>query len=284
MDPDSKRDDLLYVSDQNAGDVYVYSWPAGKLEGTLTGFSSPQGLCVDKAGDVWIVAEFGTVVEYAHGGTTPIATLSGEPGYVLNGCSVDPTTGNLAVTSANAKGSSGPGHVSIYQNARGTPKIYSDSQLFFWYFLGYDNDGNLFVDGVNKTKTENKFGFAELPKGKHTFTNITLNRHILSPGGVQWVGKSIAVGDQGSYNGSPMIYTFRISGRRGVAVSTIPLTRKLGAEVPQFWIEGKRVVGPDFGSCDVGFYHYPAGGKPYKIIRMKINVNKPVGATVSRAS
>ena len=60
----AKRD-LLYLSDDGDGNVYVYSFPAAKLQGTLTGLSFPTGECVDEAGDVWIVEE-GTndIVEY----------------------------------------------------------------------------------------------------------------------------------------------------------------------------------------------------------------------------
>ncbi len=53
-----------------ANDVYVYSYPQGKLTGKLTGFHYPQGLCVDKAGDVFVtnsVDRGKSVFEYAHG-------------------------------------------------------------------------------------------------------------------------------------------------------------------------------------------------------------------------
>src|SRR5580700_9415982 len=53
MAPDAVTQDLLYVGG-NSGDVTVYSYPKGKLLGTLTGFNLPAGECVDKAGDVLI--------------------------------------------------------------------------------------------------------------------------------------------------------------------------------------------------------------------------------------
>lgn len=69
MAPDAKTNDLLYVSDVGTNDVYVYSYPKLKLEGTLTGFATPDGECVDMAGNVFIT-NFGTqqIFEYAHGG------------------------------------------------------------------------------------------------------------------------------------------------------------------------------------------------------------------------
>ena len=54
MLPEAKNQDLLYVSTDNSG-VYVYAYPSGKIEGILyEGFASPQGICVDKNGDVFI--------------------------------------------------------------------------------------------------------------------------------------------------------------------------------------------------------------------------------------
>ena len=52
--PAAKTQNLLYISDDGTNDVYVYSWPKGRLLGTLRGFSYPQGECVDRKGDVWI--------------------------------------------------------------------------------------------------------------------------------------------------------------------------------------------------------------------------------------
>ena len=119
MAPDLAERDLLYLSDDGNGNVYVYSFPGAKLQGTLTGLSVPTGECADKAGDVWIVEE-GTndIVEYAHGGTVPIATLS-DPGNAPEACAVDPTTGNLAVANPQTL-SAGVGSVGVYAHAQGT--------------------------------------------------------------------------------------------------------------------------------------------------------------------
>jgi hypothetical protein len=117
MAPDAKKQDLLYISDVSDNEVTVYSYPSGKLEGTLTGFEVPTGLCSDKAGDVFVTDfEASEILEYAHGGTTPIATLS-DPGQWPSGCSVDPMTGNLAVSNDETP-SVGEGNLAIYAHAR----------------------------------------------------------------------------------------------------------------------------------------------------------------------
>ena len=79
MEPNAKNQDLLYVSDEQTCDVYVFSYREGNLVGTLTsgiGFNAPGGECVDKRGDIFITNGNATnILEFAHGGTTPIERL-----------------------------------------------------------------------------------------------------------------------------------------------------------------------------------------------------------------
>jgi hypothetical protein len=276
MAPDAKSYYLLYISDEGTNDVYVYSYPGGKLEGTLTGFDEPYGMCVSKAGDVFITnTEQSEILEYKHGGTNPIATLS-DTGYYPVGCSVDPTTGNLAVTNFEALGSH-PGNVAIYAGAQGTPTTYSDTNIPLYEFCGYDNKGNLFIDGYNST---GGFAFAELPAGSGSFTNISISTPIYQPGGVQWDGKYVAVGDQ-YYGKEPAsaIYQVSVSGSSGTVVGTTLLKQGIDeVQVVQFWKHGPKVVGGNALGQDVDVWHYPAGGKAKKLITgLKI----PYGATVS---
>ena len=99
MLPAAKSMDLLYVS--NDDELLVFSYPKGKLVGEITVPSGDfAGLCSDSAGDVFVTSvgshSASYILEYAHGGTEPITTLS-DPAWA-NGCAVDPTTGNVAVT------------------------------------------------------------------------------------------------------------------------------------------------------------------------------------------
>ncbi len=66
------------MSDEDAGTVLIYTYPGLKPAGSLSGFSTPAGMCVDpKSGNVWITDTLRSdVVEFAHGGTTPIQTLT----------------------------------------------------------------------------------------------------------------------------------------------------------------------------------------------------------------
>jgi hypothetical protein len=268
MDPDTKNKDLLYISDLGTDDVYVYSYPKGKLKGTLTGFNSPVGLCSDKAGDVWIVnAGASQMVEYAHGGNSPVATLSNTS--YGQGCAVDPTTGNLAVANYYGPGSSKPGNVAIYPNAQGTPTIYTDSQITDFLYCGYDGKGDLYADGYTGGVGS---VYGELTSGSSDFTNITLNASLANAEGVQWHGKYLAIVD----SSVGVIYQFAIRGRRGTEAGSTTLTGANG--VYQFWIQGPKVIGPNTGSANVMFWKYPAGGTAIKTIT---GLNFPFGSTVS---
>ncbi|MGB6643632.1 MAG: hypothetical protein WBE35_01275 [Candidatus Cybelea sp.] len=269
MAPDAKASDLLYIADDGTNDVYSYAYPHIKLKGTLTGFVRPGGECVDKAGDLFIADNGASdIIEYAHGGASPIAVLN-DPGYVPLGCAVDPTSGNLAVTNVGTL-SRGQGTVVIYKHARGGPKAYyTDPEMFEVGYCGYDNKGDLFVDGLT---SGGEFTFAEIPAGGASFTNIKISQPIEEPSGVQWDGTHIAVGAEVG-----VIYEFIIKGKKGTEVGTTPL---IGAsDIQDFWIDRPNVIGADFGAGDVGIWAYPSGGSRKKTIA----VSEPVGAVVSVA-
>jgi|HubBroStandDraft_4_1064222.scaffolds.fasta_scaffold143965_1 hypothetical protein len=262
MAPQAKRSDLLYVSD-NAGRVYVFTYPAGKLVGTLTGLKAPAGLCSDTAGNVYVTNTIAQgILEFAHGGEKPIGGLF-DQGYVPNGCGIDSVTGNLAVMNYSTT-FGGPGNVAVYTGAHGYPKFYSDPSFNSYLFCTYDAGGNLYVDGVNSGTTQTEF--AELPTGSSTFTDITLNRNISYPGAVQWDGQYIAFQDAST----DVLYRVKVSGSNGTVVQTVHFKQEHSDLVAQFWIAGSTIIMP-FGTQHrrakaVGFWPYPAGGAPTTVL------------------
>ena len=233
MSSHAASQNLLYVSEVRT--VAVYSYPQLKLEGTLRHFYIASGMCVDKGGDVFVVdGGYGKIFEYAHGGTKRLVTLD-SPTKGPVGCSIDPTTGDLAVGS---QGFGTEATVAIYKNARGKPVTYTDSAFDQFFFCGYDNKGNLFADGLTAPGSGN-FALAELPQGKTALTTITVDQYVVFPGGVQWDGKHLAIGNQFTD-----IYEFAISGHHATTVGTTELGS--GAMyVKQFWIQGQTVIAPN---------------------------------------
>ncbi|HEY1654773.1 MAG TPA: hypothetical protein VGF86_06655 [Candidatus Tumulicola sp.] len=286
MAPGAATKDLLYISNYDKNSVAVYSYPQDKLVGTLSGLDQPDGVCADKKGDVWIVNNdayvYDNVVEYKHGGTAPIARLADHDQFAVS-CSVDPTTGNLAVTNLIAYGG-GEGTLALYRHATGGATLYSVPKMQGVYFCGYDDKGNLFVDGRDKNF---QFQFDELPKGKKTFEHIQLKVQVIFPGDVVWDGKYVAVGDQ-EYEivGSPAEYDsaiFRTTGAGGKTVGTTVLGDS--NDVAGFTIDGKTVIAADLSPYsypepnNVPFYNYPAGGRPTKILSK--GVDQPHGVALS---
>jgi len=278
MAGDAASQDLFYISDRGDDEVYAYAYPQGTLEGTLRGFHSPAGLCVDKAGDIWVAEQDSAQIkEYAHGGTKVMAVLD-DPGEIPVSCAIDPATGNLAVANYyRRRGHNGHGSIAIFTDAKGKPTFYKGSRELYGYFCGYDDKGNLFVDGTSNVS--GGFLFEELAKGSAELRNITLTGGtIYFPGQVQWDGKYVAVGDQtyGRRQGASGI--FRTTGAGGKIVGVTTLTGY--GDVVEFWIQGDMLVAPNYSARMALLYKYPAGGYPKKTIT---GLRQPFGAVVSLA-
>ncbi len=279
ISPDKKhhrkrKEAYLFVGDDSTNDVYVYDFKTGAQVATLTGFDGPYGECVDSKDHVYIANfDSGNVQEYAIGGTSPIATYDsgGEP----IGCSVDNKTGNVAVTSFD------PGEVIVFPGGKTSGQTaYSDSECEFEWTAGYDNQGNLFGEGEYSS-----IDVCELPSGGSQ-ENVAGESGITIdfPGGTQWDGKYVALGDQeagGSF----------LSGSWETTLSGTTLTAA-AAEVKYSdtcesnyddtvnpFYTGKKLidnlstkqatemVGPnlwctDAGTSAVDYWAYPAGGNP----------------------
>jgi hypothetical protein len=288
MDPTAKAENLIYVSTfpyQGKSVVEVYSWAKREYVGMLTDAVNPRFLCSDKAGNVF-VTDYDTsqIFEYAHGGTSPIAILKDE-GHSPRACGSDGVTGDLAVVDAD--------DIAIYRNASGDPTRYTDVHFAKYRFCGYDDKGNLLVDGTKPSEHEvQHFILAELPKGGKSLTEISLeplNFIPNEPGSVQWDGKYMAVGDAWNNTANQ----FKITGSTGSHQGTAHLDLGEGL-VQQFWIpkfgNGTRnpqasqivaaqfLVGSRHDPGDIGFWDYPNGGVPKHLL---VSPDHPDGITVS---
>jgi hypothetical protein len=159
--------------------------------------------------------------------------------------------------------------------------------MFYYFFCSYDNGGNLYVTVLAAFTSPKSPSFS---KGSASLTSIALNQSIVYPTGIQWDGKFVAIGQESLFWFRPqVVYEFSISGSNATLEGTTDLT---GAQdVVQFWIpsrsggaehsRGTRLIGPDVNGEGVAFFHYPAGGSPFKTITDA--VSGPYGSTISRA-
>ncbi|HEY2476294.1 MAG TPA: hypothetical protein VGI19_16015 [Candidatus Cybelea sp.] len=265
------KDDLLYVSD--GAYIYVYTWPATEFVARLNEESGSLGVCADRSGNVFATNyQAASVTEYAHGGNLPIATLSDPTGRPI-GCSVDPLTGNLAVANYAGATKSETGSVTVYIGAAGTGRVYRYPQIFFYFDCAYGPNGTLFVDGQSA-------GFApvlaELQPGRQQFRGVDLPRALRKVplmGGLQWDGKYLVVGDVDNNR----VYRLLVSQSKAQISGSTALGGAM--RIYQFFIDGRRLIGADWGNSDVAIWRYPAGGTPLKTISLGYGV---FGATVSK--
>jgi hypothetical protein len=251
--PAAKSGDLLYVA--TGDNVYVLSYPQGKLVGSL-GIGSSD-LCSDKDGDVFVGSGY-DVYEYAHGGTSPIQAL--EAGDIPLGCAVDPRTGNLAVTLE----ASGAGEVAIFPGAKAPSTWYRDPDIYMYGLCGYDDRGNLFVDGAGGDD-----GYiAKLPKGSSTFTNYSLDSSGFDVfGGIQWDGRHIAF----SNPTTDQIFRLKFGKTAFEVVGTTQITgwqNGYSGRWPytQTWLHGGTFIAQSSSQAELGLWPYPAGGNARKTL------------------
>jgi hypothetical protein len=303
--PELKADNsgrLLFVTDAGASDLYVFKLPSLTPMATVTGLSLPQGECSDNMGHVWVTnTDTSQIFEYDHTATR-MNTLNDPVGYPV-GCAWDKTTGNLAVTNNPDFGSS-PGQILVYPGASGTPRTFTDPDLFYGYFAAYDGRGNLFVDGYDSSFTN--FVLAKLPKNANAASTVTIGGGtIYDPGTVQWIysgsGSYLMVGDQACGDSiSPEIacmYAVTLSGLSGTITGTTYPDNSLGVaacDVVQAVRSGTKLYGSDIEfaaesgyGCSSGSaasttntWSFPALGLPLRTSSSPTE-DEPIGAAIS---
>lgn len=258
MLPEAKNKDLLYVA--TGGDVYVLAYPSGKVVGRLG--VDAWSLCSDKRGNVFLVQD-NTIAEYSHRGKL-LQTL---PTYdVPSSCSIDPTTGNLAVPTYDYS------CVYIYPGARSTGKQSICNDEFILVGLcAYDSYGNLFLDGAVAAGPHHSYvpGLAELRKGSATFQNYLLHGRRFryqDYDSINWDGTYVTLSNPSSHS----IYRVQISHK----VKVVGRTRVRGwvggfccnVGGQQTWLKDGKFIAQWRSGAQLAIWSYPAGGKPIKVL------------------
>lgn len=279
----AQSEDLLYASNGDST-VSVYTYRMRQQVGMLAGIAQPMGMCSARDGTVFVTdAKSRQIAVYRHGESARLRTLHDE-GYAPDGCAVDPASGNLAVTNSVGPDSGSPGTVAVYKRAEGKPKLYASAKNLSYTACTYDDAGNLFADGSNGSGPG--FELVELRKGSRYLTQLTIGgKHSLAaPGGLQWDGKYVVVG-----NAKAALYQLSVGKGGATVVGSTKLAA--GAAIALFWIpkfgDGKvdprahELVGAaNYSGNNLPYYAYPAGGTPIHAIA---DSHEPYGVTVSLA-
>lgn len=270
MKPQASGSDLVYVGSVNS--VYVYTYPGGKHVGTLTGLDEVEGLCSDTAGNVWITNADnyegnGYLVEYAHGGANPIATLA-DSNNAPQDCSVDATNGNLAVADIPSRGYQNQ-NIAVYTDAQGSPTHYSTKGFVqLVRTIAYDGSGNIYFASY-------KFHPARLPSGNGNVMKFGLRPNPKNHRAFRWDGQYLAV----MVPATPgyKLIRYSIQGSRAKQISVVRLSVCCTED---FWISGSGLVAAYPGGSEVYIFKYPAGGNPTHTIK---HITGAFGVTISVA-
>ena len=264
---------LLYISDYVTNDVFVYNYATGASVGKLAGFDWPAGQCVDAKGDIWVTSIKGSAAyEFSHGGRKPIKKLN-----VGNsaGCSIDPTNGDLAITTNPY----GQNNVLIFKKAEGKPVVYSNSNCYFIYPPGYDDKGNLYVEGQGHYGGYDSV--CEIVHNGKKLETISANVRLYEGAGVMWDGKHITLADR-KYGGMSETGIYQMAqakpGQLKAVGHTVLTDCGSGSGAFQPFIVGLKntpvnrtlavaAVGT-YSSCQNRFdyWKYPKGGSPTKTL------------------
>jgi hypothetical protein len=264
---------LLYVSGGNG--VTVMSYPSLKTVQVLTGFiKMAYSDCVDAKGNVWIVDNGAPqIVEYAHGGSKPVAKLKLPKDHIPTGCAVDPKSGDLAVSDETSRFEEpSQGLIDIFKNAKGSARLYKVLTSLPSY-LGYDDNGNLFFDGFAQ-----RFAYGELPYGAHASKDLKVvyskqENEIGYPAGVAFDGTYMTVAD--GYTGT--IYRLDRPNPSTGHVEIVGETVLSGQpEILDYTFDGANLIAAALG---VQVYAYPAGGN---VERSAAPANAPIGVALSK--
>jgi hypothetical protein len=281
MLPEAGGGDLLYASSTKSTSVLVFDYSSGKVVQSIK--APALGLCSDSAGNVFMTNGTNSIAEYAHGGTSPIATFD-DAGHWPQACAIDPTTGNLAVVGAQADETTA--NVAIFPNTGsgfGTPTVYTDSSVNSLTWCAYDDSGNLFANASLGYDTE---ALDELPSGGSSLMRVAINQTMSKAGSIQWDGKYLAMADPiyGKPHGPATVYQLQISGSAATVVSKTKLygpRNKNDALGPQLVIQNGAILYPESNARNVGSWEYPQGGNPTRKFRVPA---RPWGLALSLGS
>ena len=276
---DAWSGDLLYVA--TGDDVYVLSYPSGKVVGRLGVGQGADSLCSDKRGNVFVVMNGQQILEYSHRGKL-VQTLAVYD--IPSSCSVDPTTGNLAVPTYDYS------CVYIYPGARSSGvQSICDNYFILVGLCAYDSSGNLFLDGAVAGGRHHSYVpyLAELPKGSTTFQNYRLygSRFRYDDyDSVNWDGTYVTLSNPSTHS----IYRVQISHK----VKVVGRTRVHGwiggfgysVGGTQTWLKDGKFIAQWGSGAQLAIWSYPTGGKPTKVLPAFASDGTSVdGVVLSRA-
>ena len=260
--PDAQSGELLYVTTSNQEQLYVLRYPQLQVVDTIGGFSPAalRGLCSGPEGEVYATDD-GQQTSYLylfkHGAKTPRRVLSGPGG--LRACSVDSTTGDVAVTTVENRPA-----LAIFRKGEGRPKLY-DVGYGTFTASAYAPDGNLYLIHDCLVLFAN---------GSFTCVKLAGSASLRGATGLQWHNGVFIIAAQ-AHGKLQTVYTVKLtSATTGRLVSKITLDRKMN-EDPRYGLPallvGNDLMAPSNRKGSLNFWLYPKGGGPVRSAILKVD-------------
>jgi len=209
----------IIVSDASDNVVDIFN-AKGVQTAQLTGFSEPQGLALDTAGNLYVADTNNSRIQVYAAGFKGAPTTIDDPGEFPASVTID-GKGNLGVTNILTT-SGGHGSVSFFNKGGTLLTTLSNSNFAKVIFDAFDDKDNLYIDGTNASGT---FIAGEVLGGVSgkAITILATGNSVGYPGGIaiSSTGK-IALGDQ--QNVTIFTYNAPVKGSLGMPIATTPLT------------------------------------------------------------
>ncbi|MGB7014795.1 MAG: NHL repeat-containing protein [Candidatus Cybelea sp.] len=209
----------IIVSDSSDNVVDIFN-AARRQTAQLTGFSQPQGLALDTAGNLYVADTGNGRIQVYAAGFKGTPTTINDPGESPASIAVD-SNGNLGVANILTT-SGGSGSVSFFNKSGTLLSTLSSANFAKVFFDAFDDKGNLYIDGTNPSGA---FVAGEVVGGVsgNAITVLTTGNSVGFPGGIAISSKGkIALDDQ--KNLTIFTYDAPVNGSLGMPIAMTPLT------------------------------------------------------------
>ena len=209
----------IIVSDSSENVVDIFN-TARRQTAQLTGFSQPQGLALDTAGNLYVADTGNGRIQVYAAGFKGTPTTINDPGESPASVAVN-SNGNLAVANILTT-SGGSGSVSFFNKGGTLLSTLSSANFAKVFFDAFDGKGNLYIDGTNASGA---FVAGEVVGGVtgNAISILTTGNSVGFPGGIAISSKGkIALDDQ--QNVTIFTYNAPVNGSLGMPIATTPLT------------------------------------------------------------
>lgn len=261
----------VYVSDAANNALFGYALTGGSPTYTVsTGLSEPQGLASTTTSVYVANTADSQILAFTPPSTTPTTTIS-DAGEYPAGVAVNAAGSQIWVSNICSAPSCTEGNLQEYKPSGALLKTITCSDLYRYYFVGIDANGDVAVDGEDTSGTPH---VDFVPAGSSTCTPLT-SIALEFPGGVEFTTTGdLSIDDQDANTVTTWTAPNFTSSSSTTSLSGVsdPVTFAFGQADANLWTANA-------GSANATQFAYPAGGSP--TVTITSGLAEPIGVAVS---